>query len=65
MDETTQGASMHKLFGDIAATLAGLSTLANILPTMLSLGVLACTLVWWGFRFFEKFTGKVIGKKPC
>jgi hypothetical protein len=57
---------MHKLAGDITATLAGISAaMTHAVPDAIALAVLICSLVWWGFRFYEKFTGKTIGKKPC
>lgn len=61
---TTQGTQVHKLFGDVTATLAGTASLLT-LPSILSVLVCLCALTWWGFRFYEKFTGKTIGKKPA
>lgn len=60
----TKGLSVHKFLGDLTATVAGSFSLLG-LPSILSILVCLCALTWWGFRFYEKFTGKTIGKKPA
>jgi hypothetical protein len=63
MDVTATKGPDVKHFMDILATTA--IAVMHFLPTILSFAIVVATSVWWAMRFYEKFTGKVIGKKPA
>ena len=52
--------AMTGTFDIVAYTITIISLIWTSMPTILAfLGV-----VWFAFRIYEKFTGKIIGKKP-
>jgi hypothetical protein len=55
-----QGELMHKQFIDMAAAVTAVSTFFHWMP---AIGAFL-SVAWFVMRFYEKFTGTTIGKKP-